>query len=314
MDINTNEIVLFDNGELMIEVNVTPADDTVWLNRNQLSLLYQTDRTVIGRHIRNIYSSGELDYKSTCAKIAHVPDTRERLYDIEYFNLDIILAIGYRVNAKQGMAFRKWASKILKQYIYQGYSVNEEKLRKLDIAVQIMKRVYDRLDSKQILDVIESYSRALNLLDDYDHESIQKPKGGKETTYRLSYIECRQIIDNMKFAAESNLFGYEKDESFQSSIGAIYQTSEGIDVYPSLEEKAGNLLYFIVKNHSFTDGNKRIAAAIFLYFLDKNQALYLNGMKVIEDHTLVALVIMIAESAFQEKEIMVRLVMNFIHK
>jgi len=309
---SANEIVVFENGELKLEVKVTPEQDTVWLNRQQLASLFQTDRTVIGRHIRSIYSVGELEYESTCAKSAHVPDSRDRLYDTEYFNLDMILAIGYKVNAKRGVQFRHWASKILKQYMLQGYAVNHDRLQQLHIAIQIMKRTYDQLDSQQILDVVQAYSVALNLLDDYDHETIRKPQG-TQATFRLEYDICKEIIASMQYFSRSDIFGKEKDESFRSSISAIYQTFEGNEVYSSLEEKAANLLYFIVKNHSFVDGNKRIAAAIFLYFLERNNALIKQQEKVINDHTLVALVIMIAESKPQEKEVMIKLVMNFLN-
>jgi prophage maintenance system killer protein len=306
-----NEIVIFEDGELKLEVQVAPEQDTVWLTRRQLAALLQTDRTVIGRHIRNIYTAGELEQKSTCAKNAHVPDTRARSYDTEYFNLDMILAIGYRVNAKRGVQFRQWASRILKQYILYGYAANNERLQQLNMAIQIMKRTQDLLDAKQILDVVQTYSVALNLLDDYDHETIRKPLG-THAFNMLEYDECKGIIMSMKKSCGSELFGKEKDESFRSSIAAIYQTYDDVDIYPSLEEKAANLLYFIVKNHSFVDGNKRIAAALFLYFLERNNALIRNQVKVLDDHTLVALVIMIAESQPKEKEIMINLVMTFL--
>jgi death-on-curing family protein len=312
LEYSTNEIVVFENGELKLEVKVTPEQDTVWLNRQQLASLFQTDRTVIGRHIRSIYSIGELEYESTCAKSAHVSDSRVRSYDTEYFNLDVILAIGYKVNAKRGVLFRNWASKILKQYMLQGYAANHDRLKQLHLAIQIMKRTHDQLDTQQILDVVQAYSVALNMLDDYDHDTIRKPKG-TQATFRLEYGVCMEIIASMQFFSRNNIFGKEKDESFRSSIGAIYQTFEGNEVYPSLEEKAANLLYFIVKNHSFVDGNKRIAAVIFLYFLERNYALIKQQEKTINDHTLVALVIMIAESKPQEKEVMINLVMNFLN-
>ena len=312
MDIAKSEIIIFNEGGLSLEVNVAPDEDTVWLNREQLSKLFQTDRTAIGRHIRNIYKNEELDYAGTCAKIAHVPGSRERFYETEYFNLDMILAIGYKVNARRGIIFRKWSSEILKQYLLKGYAVNHERLNQLSIAVGVMKRASDQLDSEQVLDVIEAYSIALNLLDEYDHETLVTPEG-TEAVYRLEYEECRKLIDNMSFTSESALFGNEKDDSFMASIAAVYQTYGGVEVYLTLEEKAANLLYFVVKNHSFSDGNKRIAAVIFLYFLDKNNALYRHAKKIINDHTLVALVIMIAESRPQEKETMIKLVMNFLN-
>jgi len=227
--------------------------------------------------------------------------------------LDVIISVGYRVKSKRGIAFRKWANSVLKDYILKGYAVNNNRINQLNEVIRIMKRTDNQLDSKQVLDVIERYTVALDLLDDYDHQRILKPKGNA-SIYILSYEECKNVISTMKFNSDSELFGNEKDNSFKSSIGSIYQTFAGEDVYPSVEEKAANLLYFITKNHSFSDGNKRIAATIFLYFLEKNGMLFMDGEKIIEDYTLVAITIMIAESKPIEKETMVRLVMNFLNR
>lgn len=311
MDLAGNQVVVYEDGELRLDVNLAPDMDTVWLDRNQLSMLFETDRTVIGRHIRSIYDHGELDRESTCAKNAHVPGTRNRTYDTEFFNLDVILAIGYRVNARKGVAFRKWASGVLKKYILEGYAVNARKVEQLGVILQIMERIPDQLDTKQVLDVVKAYSSALELLDDYDHERIPKPSG-TQAIHRLTYQECRALIDSMDFSRTPGYFGIEHDDSFQSSISTIFQTFDGSEVYPTLQEKAAALLYLIVKNHSFVDGNKRIAAAIFLHFLNVNVALWREGHKIIEDHTLVALVIMIAESNPNEMETMIRLVMTFL--
>lgn len=213
------------------------------------------------------------------------------------------------MKSKRGIAFRKWANAILKDYIIKGYAVNNNRINQLNEVIRIMKRVQRDLDTNQVLSVIERYSRAMELLDAYDHQNLIRPVGN-ETIYVLSYDECRKVIDNMKFGESSELFGNEKDESFKGSIGAIYQSFNGEDVYKTLEEKAANLLYLITKNHSFTDGNKRIAATMFLYFLGKNNALVIDGEKVIDDYALVALTIMIAESKTEEKEMMVSLVMT----
>lgn len=229
----------------------------------------------------------------------------------QYYNLDVIISVGYRVKSKRGIQFRRWANSVLKDYILKGYAVNNNRMAQLGEVIRIMKRTENSLDAKQVLSVIERYSVALALLDDYDHQTMKRPKGN-DATYVLSYEECRDIIDHMKFSADSDLFGNEKDDSFKGSIGNIYQSFAGQEIYPTVEEKAANLLYFVTKNHSFSDGNKRIAATMFLYFLDKNGILFREGEKTIEDHTLVALTIMIAESRPDEKEMMVSVIMNCI--
>ena len=227
----------------------------------------------------------------------------------EYYNLDVIISVGYRVKSKRGVEFRRWANSVLKQYILKGYAVNDNRIKQLGEVIRIMKRTENELDSKQVLSVIEKYSSALDLLDAYDHQNMTRP-AGNEATYILEYEECMQVIQSMRFGDESDLFGKEKDDSFRGSIGNVYQSFGGADVYKSLEEKAANLLYFVTKNHSFFDGNKRIAATMFLYFLDKNQALFVDGKKKIENATLVALTIMIAESRPEEKEMMISVIMN----
>ena len=222
---------------------------------------------------------------------------------VPYYTLDVIISVGYRVKSKRGVEFRRWAKSVLKQYILQGYAVNDKRIAQLGEVIKIMKRTENTLDSRQVLTVIEKYSAALELLDSYDHQSMNRPKGN-DATYVLSYEECMDVISHMRFGDESDLFGREKDDSFRGSIGNIYQSFDGKELYPSLEEKAAHLLYFITKNHSFLDGNKRIAATMFLYFLDRNGVLFADGEKLIDDFTLVALTIMIAESRPEEKEIL----------
>lgn len=304
-----DEIVLFETEDKAVTLPVKLKDETVWLSRHQMAELFNRDVKTIGKHINNALRE-EVDL-STVAKFATVQmeGDREVIRNIEYYNLDMIISVGYRVKSKRGIEFRKWANFVLKQYILQGYAVNNNRMNQLGEVIQIMKRTENDLDGKQVLTVIERFSEALELLDSYDHQNMSRPKG-KIAAYKITYDECRAIIDSMRFGDESDLFGNEKDDSFKGSIGNIYQSFDGADVYPTLEEKAAHLLYFITKNHSFSDGNKRIAATIFLYFLDKNDALFLDGKKLIDDHTLVALTIMIAESRPEEMEMMITVIMN----
>ena len=284
------------------------ADESAWINRNQMAELFGRDVKTIGKHINNALREELSDENAVVAKFATTASDNKK-YMVEHYNLDVIISVGYRVKSKRGVEFRRWANSVLKDYIIKGYAVNHNRMSQLNEVIRVMKRVENSLDTRQVLTVIERYSQALELLDAYDHQNMTRPKGTREA-YRLTYEECRKVIDSMKFGENSSLFGNEKDDSFKGSIGAIYQSFGGEDLYPSLEEKAANLLYFITKNHSFSDGNKRIAATIFLYFLDKNGVLFQNGNKLIDDHTLVALTIMIAESNPQEKEMMISVVMN----
>ena len=304
-----NEIILFETEDQAVKLQVPVENETVWLNRNQMAELFGRDVKTIGKHINNALKE-ELD-NSTVAKFATVQNEgdREVTRQLEYYSLDMIISVGYRVKSNRGVEFRRWANSVLKEYILKGYAVNDRRLEQLGQIIRIMDRAVNQLDAKQVLSVVENYRTALDLLDDYDHQTMEKPEGN-QATYALTYEECRRVIDEMRFAAESDIFGNEKDDSFKGSIGAIYQSFGGADVYPTLEEKAANLLYFVTKNHSFSDGNKRIAATMFLYFLDRNQALYTDGVKRIDDYTLVALTIMIAESRPEEKEMMIRVILN----
>jgi death-on-curing family protein len=300
-----NEIVLFETEDKAIKLSVPVDNETVWLTQEQMTQLFGRDVSVISRHISNIFKEEEVEKESNL----HFLQTANSDKPVAYYSLDVIISVGYRVKSKRGVEFRKWANSVLKQYILQGYAVNNNRISQLGEVIQIMKRTENALDSKQVLSVIEKYSEALELLDSYDHQNMKRPKGNS-ATYELTYEECREVISNMRFGDESDLFGKEKDDSFKGSIGNIYQSFGGQEIYPTLEEKAAHLLYFVTKNHSFFDGNKRIAATIFLYFLDRNGVLFMDGKKLIDDHTLVALTIMIAESRPEEMEMMITVIMN----
>ena len=307
-----NEIVLFESKDGSVALPVSVESDTVWLTQAQMAQLFCKDRTVIGRHIRNAISEGEIDPVIMCAKYAHMGKEGDQTYNVDIYNLDVIISVGYRVRSQRGVEFRRWATSVLKEYLVKGAAVNRERLLQLNQTVEIMKRVSNSLDTEQVLDVVKTYSSALDLLDGYDHQTIEKPKV-KGRSVELTYEDCRKFIDGMKFAADSPLFGNEKDGSFKSALGAVYQSFGGKDLYPSSQEKAANLLYLVTKNHGFSDGNKRIAAGLFLYFLKRNKLLLRkDGSKRIADHTLVALTVMIACSKPEEKELMVNLVMTFL--
>lgn len=311
----TNDIVIFKNGELELEVTVSEDRENVWLSQRQIAELFNVDRTRVTRHINNIYKDGELDEKSTCAENAHMGSLGVQKYSNKIYNLDMILAVGYRVKSPNGIIFRKWATSILKDYMIKGYAVNEKRLEILNKTIDIQTKMLAstlELDESEVLNVIEAYQNALSLLDDYDHGSLSKPKG-TDSIYRLTYEECRKLIDKMRF--ESAVFGVEKEEGKLNGIlAAVYQNVFGQELYPSIEEKAANLLYFLIKDHPFADGCKRIGATIFLEFLNKNHHLIINGKQIISDSALVAITLMIAESRPEEKETMVKLVMNFLSK
>nr|WP_255813534.1 virulence protein RhuM/Fic/DOC family protein [Acidaminobacter sp. JC074] len=303
-------------------LSVELRDDMVWLNRNQLAELFGRDVKTIGKHINNALKE-ELNGDVSCvAKFAtqlnkYDPRTgKDRVSNVKvnYYSMDMVLSIGYRVKSKEGIAFRQWANRVLKEYILNGYALNEKRLEQLKTTIEIMRRTHESLDALQVLNVIENYTKALGLLDDYDHQRILKPEDGTSDIYRLSYDECKLLVDQMHQGINSDLFGRERDGGFKSAIATIYSTWDGVELYPTFEEKAANLLYLLVKNHGLVDGNKRVASAVFLEYLNKNKRLVLDGEKLIEPNTLVAIVIMIAESNPKEKDLMVNLVMNFLNK
>ena len=323
---NSNiRIYQLENGKT--EINVKLDKETVWLNLNQIVELFERDKSVISRHINNIFKENELDRVSVVAKNATTA-ADGKIYQVDYFNLDVIISVGYRIKSKRGTQFRIWANQIIKEYLIKGYSLNEkrlkqktEQLQELQDSVKILGKVlnYKTLTNDEsigLLKIISDYAYALDILDQYDYQSLEiKDTSGKEI-YHLTYEEAIMQIGLVKKAhGNSDLFGREKDNSFQSSISTIYQTFEGVDLYPSMEEKAANLLYFITKNHSFSDGNKRIGAFLFLYFLERNGILFNdNGNKRIADNTLVALTLMIAVSKPDEKDTMTKVVVNLINK
>ena len=307
-----NDIVIFRNGELELEVSVSEDRETVWLTQKQIAELFGKDRRTITRHIQNIYKDNELEQDSVCSFFEHTGSDGKN-YKVQFYNLDMILAVGYRVKSPNGIVFRKWATSILKDYMLKGYAINQKRLEALDRTVKIQSRIIAstlELDEKEVLNVVEAYADALSMLDDYDHGCLTKPNG-KDTIYRLSYEECRNLIDSMRF--DSDVFGVEKEPGKLNGIlAAVYQNVFGTEVYPSIEEKAANLLYFLIKDHPFADGCKRIGASIFLEFLNKNNHLIIDHRQIISSSALVAMTLMIAESRPEEKEIMVKLVMNFL--
>ena len=319
-----NEIIKFVNGDLELDVNISPNKNTVWLTVDQLCTLFNKNKSTISRHIKNIFNEGELDEISSVAKNAtqlkrYDPRTgKDRISNVEvnYYNLDVIISVGYRVKSQNGVIFRKWATSILHDYMLKGYAVNQKRLDVLNKTIAIQSRMLAstlNIEEKEVLSVVEAYSNALTLLDDYDHGTIPKPDG-IASIYRLTYEECRELIDSMKYGNFSDVFGVEKEEGKLNGIlAAIYQNVFGTELYPSIEEKAANLLYFLIKDHPFVDGCKRIGASIFLEFLNKNKHLIIDGKQIISDSALVAITLMIAESRPEEKETMVKLVMNFLN-
>ena len=314
-DVMKNEIVLFENQNVKLEVNI--KDDTVWLNREQIAKLFNRDIKTIGKHINNALQE-ELDY-STVTKFATVQKegNRDVKREIEYYNLDMVISVGFRVKSQNGIIFRKWANKVLKDYLLKGYAVNQKRLEYLEKTVKLINiagRIDDEIsasDAKEIIKVIGNYSNALNLLDDYDHRCVVKPKGTQNANM-LTYQECIDIISKLRFNNDSNLFALERNEGLKAILGAIYQSFDGKDVYPSIQEKAANFFYMIIKNHVFIDGNKRIAATLFIYFLDYYKILYKDEKQIIDNNTLVALTLLIAQSNPKEKEILIDLIMNFL--
>ncbi len=308
-----NEIILFENQDVKLEVNV--KDENVWLNREQLAMLFDRDIKTIGKHINNALNE-ELD-NSVVAKFATTAKDG-KTYQVEYYNLDMIISVGYRVKSQNGIIFRKWANKILKDYLLKGYVVNQKRLEYLEKTIKLID-IAGRIDTElkgteaqEIIKVINNYSNALNLLDDYDHKRITKPSGTKNNK-KITYEDCMNIVGKLKFNSDSDLFALERDEGLKAIIGTIYQSFDGKDLYHTIEEKAANFLYLITKNHTFIDGNKRIAATLFIYFLEFYNILYKENEQIIDNNTLVAITLLIAQSNPKEKDILIDLVMNFLN-
>ena len=325
MDSN-NQIVIYQTEDGQAQVDVRLENETVWLTQKQIAELFGTKRPAITKHLKNIYASEELDENSRCYILEHIGNDCKQTYSTKYYNLDVILSVGYRVNSKNATRFRQWANKVLKQYLIKGYAVNErmrkEQIGELRQLVGMLGRTIQSQpllsndETNALFEVVTDYTYALDTLDNYDYERLTINKTTKEEPFLATYENAMEAINGLreKFGG-SVLFGNEKDDSFKSSIGQIYQTFGGEELYPSVEEKAAMLLYLVTKNHSFSDGNKRIAATLFLWFLNNNHILYHpDGSKRIADSTLVALTLMIAESRTEEKDVMVKVVINLINK
>ena len=306
-----NEIILFKNQGVKLEVNM--KDETVWLNVKQMAELFGREESNIRRHIINIFKEQELIEINNVQNL-HVDGVKQK---VPFYNLDVIISVGYRVKSQNGVIFRKWATKVLKDYMIKGYAINQKRLEYLEKTVKLIdiaNRVDEKLDdneAKDILRIIGSYSKALDLLDDYDHRTLLKPKGNNSKK-RIKYEDCLEVINKLRFNEESDIFAIERNKGLEAIIGNIYQTFDNNDVYQSIEEKASNFLYMIVKNHVFIDGNKRIAATLFIYFLNYYDILYKDGKQIIDNNTLTALTLLIAESNPKEKEVIIDLIMNFL--
>ena len=315
-----NEIILFENQGVKLEVNL--KDETVWLNSEQMAQLFGRDYKTIRKHINNALKE-ELKNEVVVAKFENTTEHgaiqgKTQTHMVEYYNLDMIISVGYRVKSNNGVIFRKWANKILKEYLIKGYAVNQRRLEYLEKTIKLIdiaNRIDEKLegnDAKEILKVIGDYSRALDLLDDYDHKTLKKIDGNIDER-KIEYKECIEVINKLRFNEESSLFAVERDKGLESIIGNIYQSFAGQDIYQSIEEKGANFLYLIIKNHVFTDGNKRIAATLFIYFLNFYGILYKEGKQTIDNNTLAALTLLIAESNPKEKDVIIDLVMNFLN-
>ena len=305
------EIMIFETKDNEIKLTVPVENETVWLTQAQMTELFQVDRTVITRHVNNVFKENELLRKSNVQKM-HIPNSDR---PVQFYSLEVIISVGYRVKSNRGVEFRQWANGVLKQYIMQGYAINEKRLAALQRTVDIQTKMLAstlEVDEAELLKAVNLYTNALMLLDQYDHQSIIKPTGNK-AIYRITYEDCRNMVNEMEDSFHSDVFGIEKEKGkVEGILAAVYQSAFGKDAYPSLEEKAANLLYFMIKDHPYADGCKRIAASLFLEFLVRNNVLYEKGQKRISDGALVAITLMIAESDPKEKDIMVNLVMNLL--
>ena len=309
-------IAIFQDKDIKLEVPISLEKDTVWLTANQMAELFDKDEKTIRKHINNIFEDEELDYENNTQKM-RVVGVKQK---VPFYTLDVIISVGYRVKSKRGILFRRWANSVLKEYLIKGYALNQKRLEELNTVINIISRS-SVPEISGVASVLDFFTKGLNILDDYDHQVLKKPSSNdknnseQKESWQLTYEEGRKVIESMRFAETSSLFGNEKDNSFKSTLGAIYQTFDGKDVYPTLEEKAANLLYMLVKNHSFNDGNKRIAAALFIYFLERNNLLFdKNKNPIIDNNTLAAMTLMIALSKPEEKEIMCLLVLNMLNK
>ena len=311
MEEKKNEIILFENQGVKLEVNL--KEDTVWLTQAQMGILFDVKQSTLSEHINNIFKEGELEEKTSIG----ISDKSSGGRKSKIYNLDVIISVGYRVKSKNGVIFRQWANKVLKDYMLKGYAVNQKRLEYLEKTVKLIdiaNRIDERLEgseAKEILKVIGEYSKALDILDDYDHRTLKKVEGNIDER-KIEYKDCIDIINKLRFNEGSSLFAVERDKGLESIIGNIYQSFDGQDIYKSIEEKAANFLYIIVKNHVFADGNKRIAATLFIYFLNFYGILYKNGKQTIDNNTLAALTLLIAESNPKEKDVIIDLVMNFL--
>lgn len=306
-----NEVILFKDGELELQVSVSQDKETVWLSSNQMALLFERDEKTIRKHVNNIFKDNEVDFNNNTQKMR--VDGVKQL--VVFYSLDVILAVGYRVNSSRGILFRKWANSVLKQYIVNGYAINKKRLEALEKTVSIQTKMLAHtlnLEESEVLQAVNQYTNALLLLDKYDHQTLNKPSGNKDV-YRITYEECKNLVSKMEDSFKSSVFGHEKEPGkVEGILAAVYQNVFGQEVYPSVEEKAANLLYFMIKDHPYDDGCKRIAASLFLEFLHKNNLLYKGEKKRLSEGALVAITLMIAESRPEEKEIMTTLVMNIL--
>lgn len=323
-----NEIEIYKGKDNQTQIEVKFEGETVWLTQSQIVLLFGSSKANISEHTKHIFDEGELDKNQTVRKFRTVQTEGKKKVtrELDHYNLDLIISIGYRINSKQGTQFRQWATQRLKDYLVKGYAINEKRLKETENKFQELKQAVSFLESisktkelsgneaQGLLKVLSDYSFALDILDQYDHQTLEIKETNNKEIFRISYKEAKKAIEGLKKKfGGSSLFGNEKDKSFQGSLVGIYQTFDSKELYPSVEEKAAHLLYFVVKNHSFSDGNKRIAAFLFVWFLERNNLLYHQGKKVIDDNALVALTLMIAESKSDDKDMMIKVITNLIN-
>ena len=321
MSENNTELIIYQTEDGRTKIDVFFQDENAWLNKAQMAELFQRDRSVISRHVRNVFDEGELDEKSNVQKM-HIPNSDK---PVEFFNLDVVLAVGYRANSTEASRFRRWATGVLKQYLVSGYAINEKRLAEKQEQIEVLKNSLNLLtrsitsqaknidDAQNLAKVLEVFAKGLGLLDDYDNKTLATKGLTKREAVKITREEYLELISKMKPEFGSDVFANPKDDSFDSSINQIYQTFDGEDCYPTLEEKAAMLLYVLVKNHSFTDGNKRIGAACFLHFLEKNNMLYQKGAPILDNATLFALTLLIASSKPEEKDTMKQVILSVLN-